>query len=66
MGALPARVIVDVVDDAGGGGSATVDGEQQFLEVPLIGLPSRDYRVTATITYRLLGRLFTVVREFAT
>jgi hypothetical protein len=65
-GAMPARVIVDIVDDAGGGGSATVEGDQLFLEVPLIGLPSRDYRVTVTATYRLLGRLFTVVHKFTT
>ena len=65
FGAMPARVIVDVANDAGSGGSATVDGDQLFLEVPLIGAPAPDYRVTATATYRLLGRLFTVVRRFA-
>jgi hypothetical protein len=65
LGAMPARVIVDVANDAGDGGSATVDGEQLFLDVPLIGAPSHNYHVTATISYRLLGRLFTVVREFA-
>jgi hypothetical protein len=65
LGAMPARVIVDVADEVGGGGSATVEGDQLFLDVPLIGEPSRDYRVTATATYRVLGRPFTVVREFA-
>jgi hypothetical protein len=63
-GALPVRMIVDVADTAGGGGSATVDGDQLFLDVPLIGTPSRDYRVTTTATYRVLGHPFTIVREF--
>ena len=63
-GALPARMIVDVADAVGGGGSATVDGDQMFLDIPLIGAPSRDYRVTTTATYRVLGRPFTIVHEF--
>jgi hypothetical protein len=63
-GVIPARVIVDVADEAGSGGSATVDGEQMFLDVPLTGAPSGSYRVTTTATYRLLGRPLTVVREF--
>src|SRR5262245_40786040 len=60
-GAMPARVIVDVADAAGEGGSATVEGDQMFLEIPLSGAPSRSYRVTATATYRVLGRLHTIV-----
>ena len=65
IGAMPERVIVDVADDVGGGGSATVEGAQVFLDVRLIGAPSRKYRITITATYRVLGRLFSVVREFA-
>lgn len=64
-GATPARVIVDVVDAAGEGGSATVEGDRIFLDVPLSGAPSGSYRVTTTATYRVLGRLHTVVREFS-
>jgi hypothetical protein len=64
VGALPARLIVDVADGAGGGGSATIDGDQLFLDIPLIGTPSREYHIKATATYRVLGRSFTVVREF--
>jgi hypothetical protein len=64
IGAMPARVIVDVAGDGGDGGSATVDGAQQLLEVPLTGIPSRNYRVTVTASYRVLGRLFTTVRDF--
>jgi hypothetical protein len=63
-GAMPARMIVDVADAVGGGGSATVDGDQMFLDIPLTGAPSRNYRVTVTATYQVLGRLHTVVREF--
>jgi hypothetical protein len=66
VGAMPARVIVDLADDGGNGGSATVDGDQMFLDVPLIGAPAHHYRVTITATYRVLGRLLTVMREFAT
>src|SRR5262245_3470879 len=50
-GALPLRMVVDVADTAGGGGSATVDGDQLFLAIPLIGTPARDYRVITTATY---------------
>jgi hypothetical protein len=65
FGAMPARVIVDVDNNAGCGGSATVAGDQLFLEVPLIGAPSPDYRVTTTATYRLLGRPLTVIHKFS-
>lgn len=65
IGAMPARVIVDLADDAGNGGSATVDGDHVFVEVPLIGALTRTYRITITAAYRVLGHLFTVVREFA-
>jgi hypothetical protein len=63
-GAMPASVIVDVVDEQGNGGSATVDGDQMFIDVPLSGAPSGSYRVTATATYMVLGRPLTVMRQF--
>ena len=65
LGAMPEWVIVDVADQAGHGGSATVDGDQMFLEVPLIGALAGSYRITTTASYRVLGRPLTVVREFA-
>jgi hypothetical protein len=64
VGAMPAHVIVDVADEARNGGSATVDGDQMFIDIPLIGAPLGSYRVTATATYLVLGRPLTVVREF--
>jgi hypothetical protein len=65
-GAVPARVIVDLASDTGGSGSATVDGKQMFLEVPLVDAPSDRYRITTTATYRVAGRLHIVVRDFPT
>ena len=64
VGAMPARLIVDLADNTGSAGSATVDGDRRFLDVLLSGAPSRAYKITVTATYRVLGRLFTVVREF--
>jgi hypothetical protein len=63
-GTLPALTIVDLAGAAGCGGSATIDGDQMFLDIPLIGAPSHNYCVTVTATYRVLGRPFTIVREF--
>src|SRR5689334_1274353 len=55
-GALPAHVIVDLRDGANNGGSATVDGKQLFLEVPLAGTLGDGCSVTVTASYRLLSR----------
>jgi hypothetical protein len=63
-GLAPASVIVDVCNRDGSGGSATVEGRQIFLEVPLVGATDADYRIMTTATYRMLGRPRTVVREF--
>jgi hypothetical protein len=65
VGALPARVIVDVADRSGNGGSATIDGQQMLLEIPIVGAIREGCRVTTTTTYRILGRLYTVVHEFS-
>lgn len=64
LGAMPARVILDLADQASNGGSATADGRQLFFEVPIAGAPSESYRITTTATYLLLGRQYSVVREF--
>src|SRR5262245_26308418 len=63
-GSAPVSLIVDVYDQDGNGGSATIPGDQLFLEVPLIGAFGGSYRLTTTATYRLLGRPWTNVREF--
>ena len=64
-GMLPSSVVVDVLDRAGHGGSATIAGTQLFLELPLIGMLGSDHHVTTTATYRLLGMPLTFVDEFA-
>jgi hypothetical protein len=58
-------VIVDIAGRNGSSGSATVDGDHIFVEVPLADTLGDSYRVTATATYRVLGKARTVVREFA-
>ena len=63
-GLAPASVIVDLRNRDGSGGSATVEGRQIFLEVPLAGATDADYHIVTTATYRVLGRPRTVVREF--
>jgi len=63
-GAMPARVIVDIADRDGNRGSATIDGERMFVEVPLDGMLANSQRITTTATYRVLGMLWTVVSEF--
>jgi hypothetical protein len=65
QGVPPVSVIVDVRGSAGGAGSATVDGRQQFVEVPISGPVGDDYLLTATASYRVFGTLWTKVREFA-
>jgi hypothetical protein len=63
-GLPPISVIVDVQGRGGNGGSATIDGLQRFVEIPIVGPPDDSYRVTATVTYQLLGRLWTRISEF--
>jgi hypothetical protein len=63
-GSPPVTLIVDVYDQRGNGGSATLPGDRLFLEVPIIGAFGGTYRLTTTATYRLFGGLWTSVREF--
>jgi hypothetical protein len=63
-GTPPESVIVDLYSNAGAAGSATIDGRQQTVEVPIAGAPGHIYRVTTTASYRLFGVLRTSVREF--
>jgi hypothetical protein len=64
LGLPPASVIVDLQGRDGHAGSATIDGQQLLIEIPLASPPHASYHVTATATYRVLGRLWTHVREF--
>lgn len=63
-GSMPISLIIDVYDRDGNGGSATIPGDQLFIEVPVIGAFGGSYRLTTTATYRLLGQPWTSVREF--
>jgi hypothetical protein len=63
-GLPPISVIVDIQGRGGNGGSATIDGLQRFVEIPIAGPPDDSYHVTATATYQLLGRLWTHITEF--
>src|SRR5262249_27099040 len=65
QGVAPLSVIVDGRSRAGAAGSATIDGRQQFVEVPIAGRTDGGYVVTATVSYRVLGALRTKVYEFA-
>lgn len=62
-GARPVSVIVDLSAPSGGG-SATVSGDQDSFELPVIGSLDGACRVVTTATYRVAGRLHTRVREF--
>ena len=45
-------------------GSATIDGEQLFIEIPLIGPVSDRYYIRATLAHRILGQLRILTQEF--
>ena len=64
-GMLPARLIVDLAARDGSGGSATVDGDQVLLEVPIDSPTADQYSVAITASYRVFGTTRTVVRKFA-
>jgi hypothetical protein len=58
-------MIVDLESRDSGGWSATVDGDQVLLEVPLAAPIAAKYNVTVTATYRVLGKSRTVISIFA-
>jgi len=60
-GAIPTCVIVDVAERDGSGGSATVEGRDMFLEVPVVGDVRAGCQVTTTATYQVFGWPYTVV-----
>lgn len=63
-GTAPVSVIVDVRGRDGNGGSATIDGQQRFVELPLVRAPQSGYAVVATAFYRVFGMLWVSTREF--
>lgn len=63
VGARPRSVILDV-EGPRGSGSATVEGDQAIVEVPISGEIDAHCRITATTGYRVLGRLYEQVDVF--
>lgn len=56
-GARPQFVVLDIVGAHGATASATVGGDQEFVEAPLAGVPGGPYRIDATLAYRIGGFL---------
>ncbi len=56
-GARPQWVVLDVTGSYGATGSATIGGDQEFVEAPLAGVPGGPYRIEATLAYRIGGFL---------
>ncbi len=56
-GARPQCVVLDVTGSYGATGSATIGGDQEFVEAPLAGVPGGPYRIEATLAYRIGGFL---------
>jgi hypothetical protein len=56
-------VIVDVIA-AQGTGSATIEGGEEDVIIPLSGAGADSTAVRTTASYRVLGRMVTDVREF--
>ena len=62
-GARPVSVIVDIFLEHGCG-SATIGGDQLFVDIPLVRSPSIHRHLVTTATYNMLGKWYTVVQEF--
>lgn len=60
-GARPQCVVLDVAGAHGAAGSATISGDQEFVELPLAGVPGAPYRIDATLAHRIGG--FLVLRR---
>jgi hypothetical protein len=64
-GARPRVAVLDVIGAQGATGSASIPGDQEFVEVPLAGNPGGPYRIDATLTYRVGGFLLVRKATFA-
>lgn len=62
-GPRPARVIVDVRGQHGGG-STTVEGDEDIVRMPLTGMLGQRYTIDVMATTRVLGRLQTQQARF--
>ncbi len=56
-GARPQFVVLDIIGAHSATGSATIGGDQEFVEAPLAGIPGGPYRIEATLVYRIGGVL---------
>lgn len=63
--ALISGAVLDVIGAQGATGSASIPGDQEFVEVPLAGNPGGPYRIDATLTYRVGGFLLVRKATFA-
>jgi hypothetical protein len=64
-GARPQFVILDITGAHGATGSATISGDQEFVETPLAGVPGGPYQIAATLAYRIGGFLTLRYASFA-
>ncbi|MGQ9549113.1 MAG: hypothetical protein ACUVSY_08655 [Roseiflexus sp.] len=64
-GARPRVAVLDIVGAQGATGSASIPGDQEFVEVPLTGNLDRPYRIDATLVYRVGGFLLMRRATFA-
>jgi hypothetical protein len=64
-GARPHVAVLDVIGAQGATGSASIPGDQEFVEVPLAGNPGGPYRIDATLAYRVGGFLLVRKATFA-
>lgn len=62
-GVRPTSLIVDIFLQ-NGDGSATIGGDQLFVDIPLIGSSNMHRYLVTTATYHILGRWYTVVQAF--
>jgi hypothetical protein len=65
QGARPQFVVLDIIGAHGATGSASIAGDQEFVEAPLAGSPGAPYRIDATLAYRIGGFLMLRQATFA-
>ena len=64
-GARPQFVVLDVTGVHGATGSASIGSDQEFVDIPLTGVPGAPYRIEATLIYRVGGFLMIRRTTFA-
>ena len=64
-GLRPWSIIVDILAANGASGSASIDGEQECVTVPLSTSFEGTYMLTATATYRFFGIPRVVINSYS-